>query len=399
MRIVLVSKFYSEKMGYSDFFLSMALARQGHEVHLIASEYQLQEVFYTGSYEDFLGPRKLACGTFPVANFTLHRLPLRTWFGREYLGNLRAKLREIAPDIVLSGESVKLDTFRLLWYRRKLGYVLATEDHVHLSVFPPAHGPMSLLLRLKFALFRRTAARWLNRNICHWYPIAPDSAEIMLRFFGLEPQKMIMAPLGSDCVWFHPAATAEENSARATRRAELNLGENTVLCVYTGRFSSGKNPLVLAEAIGQLRAAGHDFQGLFVGDGPQHDAIAAIAGCHIRPFVTVRELPEIYRIADIGVWPQQESTSQLDAMATALPIVISDRVEAAERHEGNGETYHQPEAASMAAALLRLADPEVRRVKGACGREKVLRTLDWNRLAAERIREFEAALAASRGGA
>lgn len=393
MRIVLLEKYYSEKMGYSNFFLCRALAARGHEVHLVSSQYQLQEAFYNGNYEEFLGPRKLETGTKSVANFTLHRLELGHFFGHEYIRRLPAKLKELKPDVVLSGEAVKLDNFIVIWTKWFLPFRLFVEDHTHLSVFPPGQGRMTFLQKARFFLFRHVSARILNRNIEKWYPIAPDSAEIMIDFFALDPAKMVLSPLVSDSEDFHPAEGADELARRAALRKELGVGDADILCVYSGRFSVAKNPLCLAEAVDELTRQGKPYKALFIGSGAeQEEAISRCRGCLIRGFVRHTELPDLYRAADIGVWPQQESTSQLDAMATALPIVISDRVQAKERFEGNGLRYHEPDPSSLAEELLRLEEEGVRKKLGSVGRERVVKELSWRYIAERREQDFSEAL-------
>ncbi len=58
MKIVIVSSFYSEGMGYSENNLPKALASLGHEVHVITSNLNVYGTSsdYPKNYESFLGP-------------------------------------------------------------------------------------------------------------------------------------------------------------------------------------------------------------------------------------------------------------------------------------------------------------------------------------------------------
>ena len=95
---------------------------------------------------------------------------------------------------------------------------------------------------------------------------------------------------------------------------------------------------MLADAIALLVAAGDPFRGLFVGGGTEAEAAALrnSPGCQVVPFVPALDLPPYYWAADIGVWPRQESTSQLDAAAAGLPIILSDRITVLERVRATG---------------------------------------------------------------
>jgi glycosyltransferase involved in cell wall biosynthesis len=113
----------------------------------------------------------------------------------------------------------------------------------------------------------------------------------------------------------------------------------------------------------------------------------------VRPFVPYRELPGYYWAGDIGVWPRQESTSQIDAAACGLPLVLSDRVQVRERVDGIGLTYREDDAADLARALLELSDPERRRALGAEAAKRMHDLYAWSKLAEARVADYRAAAA------
>jgi len=173
-------------------------------------------------------------------------------------------------------------------------------------------------------------------------------------------------------------------------RTELGFSEGEVVCIYTGRLTKDKGPLYLAQAIDRLVSRGRPVRGLFVGGGTPDDvaAIKACAGCVIHPFVVVRELPPFYWASDIGVWPMQESTSQLDAAACGLPLVLSDRIEVSERIDGNGLTYREGDADDLAAKLTLLFDRNVRQRMGEIGTAKIRNLFSWDLIAKQRLADY-----------
>ena len=64
LKIAIVSGFYSEGMGYSENCLSKALAKLGHDVHVVTSTYNVygSEPLYDADYREFLGPATTAVG-------------------------------------------------------------------------------------------------------------------------------------------------------------------------------------------------------------------------------------------------------------------------------------------------------------------------------------------------
>jgi glycosyltransferase involved in cell wall biosynthesis len=172
----------------------------------------------------------------------------------------------------------------------------------------------------------------------------------------------------------------------------LGFSERDIVCIYTGRFSEDKNPLLLAQAIARLADKGHAFKAVFVGNGPQADLVADCPGCVTHPFVPLGELADFYRSADIGVWPAQESMSMLDAAACGLPVIANDQMQAMERIEGNGVAYRLHDLNDLERALLALEDGDVRRRLGSVGARKMAGAYSWRSIAIRRLQDYEAVL-------
>ncbi len=395
LRIVLVSDWFSEPMGYIENRLPPAFARFGHEVHVVTSNAQTYFTApdYHEIYEPFLGPALVPCGTAMTEGYVLHRLPVMRIRGRIGIRGLMPELARLRADIVQVLDPISLTTYVAAVGRVRLGYRLFIANHVHTSVFPAARRGYrrSLMSRLKDDFTVWLPGRLVSSVTEKCYATSADTAEIAERFFGFERRKIVLSPLGVDTDRFHPPTEADLDG-RARLRRSLDIADDRIVCVYSGRFSAQKDPLCLARAIGELASQGAPYAGLFVGDGPQRHQILRQAGCRVVPFVPFTELGAYYRAADIGVWPRQESTSMLDASATGLPIVISDRVQAPERIEGTGLTYREDDIGDLARALSRLADPDLRRSLGRTGAERIARDHSWDSIARRRLLDYQASL-------
>ena len=83
-------------------------------------------------------------------------------------------------------------------------------------------------------------------------------------------------------------------------------------------------------------------------------------------------------MADIAVWPSQESTSQLDALGCGLPLVLGNKIKVTERIEINGLMYEEGDSSSLADALRTLQDPKIRSEMGLLSRKKAVEKFSWD---------------------
>jgi glycosyltransferase involved in cell wall biosynthesis len=396
MKIVVVSDWFAEKMGYAENFLPKALASWGAEVHVITSNVQpyFNSPFYKEIYAPYIGPGVVDCSVKQLDGYTLYRLPHGRWRGRLRIRGLLQRVRELKPQIVQTFDTYCPSTYELTLAKPLLGYKLFHESHLHASVFPPITQWPGIRKRAEWLAYAATLGRFVSLMAEKCYPISTDAADIIVQFFGFQPKKIRICSLGVDTELFAPAVRTSHLEERQQLRAELGFAPADIVCVYTGRFSGDKGPILLAQAIRHLVQEGRPVRGLFVGSGQKEelDAINACPGCVIHPFVPVRDLPKFYRAADIGVWPKQESTSQLDAAACGLPLILSDRIQVWERVEGNGLLYSEGDVGDLAKQIWKLSETALRQEMGQRGITKIRENFSWRRIAGERLQDYEAAL-------
>ena len=396
LRIVIVSNYYSAAMGYSENCLPAALARLGHDVQVVTSTlkpYGLSS-FYADVYEPFLGPPVVEPEIFEDKGIRVTRLPYFRFRDRIGLKGLTGLLRSINPDVVEVFDYPSLTALQATWAGRRSGFELFTASHVPVSVFPPAQSAkLGFPTWAKLRLLTWLPGRIVSMASHVTYAPTEDAAYVAVRFFGVQKNKIRHMSLGVDGLVFRPVEAEADRQERQRVRDELGVDPNEILCIYTGRFTDAKDPLVLSRAVETLRRSGYRLAALFIGEGQQANEIAARDGSRILPFVDYRRLGPYYRAADIGVWPREESTSMLDAAACGIPIVVSDRIRLRHTIEGNGLTYSAGDAEDLARALLDLGDEEYRGRLGAVGSERMSSEFSWDEIARRRSRDYSEALA------
>lgn len=385
MRIVYVSDWFAEVTGYAENTLPKAVAGLGHDVHLIASDVQpyYNSPSYASTYGRFLGPAVVPVGVKQLDRVTVHRLRHGHVGGRLRIRGLMRLLWRLAPHVVQTFEVAAISTYEVTAMRPFLDFRLFVESHVHASVFNAHHPGWRLMLARGLGMMVGATAE-------KCYAIGSDVADIAASEFGIPRSKIEICSLGVDTQLFRVPTLDERLAARLA----LGYRDGDIVCIYTGRFSRDKGPHLLAQAIDYLVRAGLPYRGLFIGGGTYQevDAITSCRGCDVRDFVPARSLPEYYWAADIGVWPRQESTSQLDAAAAGLPIVVSDAVHVRDRVEGNGLFYRDGDVTDLIVQLQRLGVVELRRQFSAVGALKMHEHFSWTSIARARVRDYEAAL-------
>ncbi len=399
MKVVLLTEVFPRSMGYLENFLPKYLVRLGTDVHVVTMDlppyYQMKEKEFKVTYGGFADSRDLIPGAVEtIQGFTLHVLGHRKVLGYMQMSGLRKKLVSLRPDIVQATAAIGWLPLQAALAKPLLGFKLFTGNHYHASVFPLAQKKLSPwsqgLLRCRLT---RTIPGWLVSMFTEkCYAIAPDCADVAARFFGVPKSKISVCPLGVDTELFSPISTEQHHQNRLSLRQRLGFSDSEIVCIYTGRFSEDKNPLLLAKAVAQLVSTGHPYRGLFVGNGMQAEAIQSCVGCKTHPFVPVHELGDFYRTSDIGVWPTQESLSMMDAASCGLPIVANNTMNAPERLDGNGAAYKLNDLEDLVRVLLNLRDPETRKRLGTFGSRKMAHDFSWESIARRRLRDYEAAL-------
>ena len=391
MKIIYVTRWFSEGMGYIENCLPQAMASLGHEVHLITSTAQVYYnlPFYDTVYKKYLGEAIQKPGIYKSQNVTIHRLPFIHIREHMMLKGMLFEINKIRPDVVHVFEHTAIDTYRLAILKLLLPFRFYTGNHAVHTVFPLAKNwkNESFLKKLRWRLFSKLPGKIIANLIEKCYAVTDDAGDIAVQFMGVPDDKVQVSTLGVNTDLYQPWPEDKKKLLRES----LGFGEEDIVCIYTGRFTPEKNPLIVAEAIETLSAKGHPFKGMFVGEGLQRDDIAQKSNCTVFDFIPFPELPKYYQAADIAVWPAQESTSQLDAVASGLNLILTDKIKAYSTIETDNPKEDRPKIVSrfyvhfdkedLVRQLLSLTNPEIRKKLSALGVEEIISKSSWYKIA------------------
>lgn len=156
--------------------------------------------------------------------------------------------------------------------------------------------------------------------------------------------------------------------------------------LFVGRLARQKGVDVLLEALAKIAAL--PWRLTIAGDGPERAALAEQAArlglakrVHFRGWVQREELPELYRSADVFVFPSHDEGMPnvvLEAMASGLPIVATQVPGNDELVRENGRLVPAGDPSSFAEALAPLlTDASLRRMLGERSRSLTLAHHSW----------------------
>jgi glycosyltransferase involved in cell wall biosynthesis len=252
---------------------------------------------------------------------------------------------------------------RLPWIMGGAGISLFEDD---------ARGLKKLLKKLILGtIFRRTGA-FLVRGRSH---------ELSYERYGVTPGRFFFMPMAVDNEFFS-IHSDRAKPHRATIRARYQIPSDAVLLLFAGKLLPGKRPQDILAVLARLQAVVPQLCAAFVGEGELRPFLEAemrrlgLNNAFLLGFKNLSEMPEMYAMSDVLVMPSNHEAWGLvtnEAMATGLPVVVSNRVGASMeiiRDGDNGFVYPVGDIDSLARIVRRVAeDPSLRERMGRRSRE------------------------------
>lgn len=232
-----LASYFTERMSYQDNQLSDQNARDGHEVLVVsnAAKYVDGKVVETG-YED----RCLENGV------RLVRLPFRKILNRSLSDKLRVVdglyelLEGFAPDVILSHNLAYWSVLDVIRYKKNHPEVKLYAD-THTSVYNSGRNWVSLNIQHRI-LYRFLTQRALPHLEKYFY-VGAIEREFSKENYGVPLERMEYFPLGGN-----PPEENEYLEKRAKRREELELAEDELLLLHSGKLDALKRTAELLKA-------------------------------------------------------------------------------------------------------------------------------------------------------
>jgi len=387
MKIVHVTSYFIEDFakGYQVYQLAKEHVKMNHDVHIITCNQNLNLKNYQEQAKKLTSSPNINSGSYiSDLGATIHRLPILFSFqNRNWWKGFKEILIEIKPDILIVHSVLEFQTLRLLFFINKIKCKLIIDDHTTINVI--RSGISGKIIYLIFRLFFSKRIYSIASRIIG---ISDSCITVLNKYMGLKGEKVLMIPLGTDTTIFYP-----DCQKRKALRNELNLLDNSLLIVYTGKIYDEKKVHLIIDVLNELNADQYLNIVIYI-VGTVYENYKNVLYRHVdkslnrvvlEDNVSHVKLSYIYNAADISVWPAHTTTSTLDASACGSAIICSDyKTERYRFNSGLGVKDGDYKSLKNALKLL-IDDEELRSLMGKNGFNMITNFNSWEKIAADFI--------------
>ncbi|MCF6240002.1 MAG: glycosyltransferase [Bacteroidales bacterium] len=244
---------------------------------------------------------------------------------------------QMKPDVVFV-HSMESFTSLYLLSKKKLykDFLLTCDTHTLYNQFTN-----SIFEKIYFFLYKKLVFPKINKYKIPVFYTANENKKILINQYRILDKLIYPYPIGSDSSVFFKNKEAGHNL-----RTKLKIAQNTKIILYTGKFNYPKSPHILLEAVQKIKNDLNDFKIVMIGaknneyfntffDNPNYENLPLL----ILAPVKVTELNAYYNMADIAVFPKENTLSALDCQLCGLPVIMEENITNMERLKKGGLCY------------------------------------------------------------
>lgn len=329
MKIVHIMGYFVPELGYQEYYIAKEHKKMGHDVYVIASDmlYPFSNIkkMFTDAGIKYTG-RKRKKSYSIVDGLKVHWLPHFIEYNDFILcKEVKKTLEKIKPDIVFAHESRQGLTCQAAFYKDDLGFKLVVDQHDFYHKIP---GKIKTIVRnIEYFGFRKFLIDYNFRKADKIIAVTKPTREFLIKTHKIKPKKIELIELGVDTNLYH-----YRKKEAIKLRKKLGIKEDESVLMFVGTIFRRKNLELLMESFNEIYKNCKS-RLLIVGEGDKEymNELKNLArklrlGNKIifNGFAKRKELPIYYSMADVGVWPANNSVSIIEAMACKLPIVMVD---------------------------------------------------------------------------
>lgn len=389
MKILYLVDYYQPQLGYGEYYVPRELAKLGHEVIILTTNFYYPFPNYEQTSGKILGPREHnPSDTVEEGVRVIRKKMWFEFFTRSFYGGHLSLIKEFQPDLILinkiPGYNAVITSILKPFFKYK---IVAYDAHLPSGYYDSGNVAMKNLFYFWFRFF---FAALLNKQVDKFIAVQEKTTEIIHDIYGIR-KRIVHIPIGTDIDRFH-----FDSKMRESIRKKYKIDPKDFVIIYTGKVISTKGVDILFKSFDILCKKYDHLKLMIVGNGDR----SYISVCENNldkkfhhkviwvPFQLTKDLYKFYSSADVGVWPLEESQSMNDAAACNLPFIANHTVGARARlGNNNALLYKKGDAFDLAKQIeLLVKDPKKSKQMGLNGRELMENKLSWSSIVKEYIK-------------
>ncbi|MBY8908366.1 glycosyltransferase family 4 protein [Salinicoccus roseus] len=319
MKILHWDEMFHPNFGYQINVLPKYQVEAGHEVTIMTSENIESHPTFAGlnSQHNIQEQDKLYERRYGVK---IIRLPIhgvlsgRVIYKRGYIN----KIKNHDSDIVFCHTNDTLSGIRITQNAKKIGKPIIFDNHM---LEMASNNKLRSIFRLYFKVFVTPIIKKNKYKI-----IKTQDSDYVNTQLGIPRELTPYISFGTDTSLFYP----NDNKKRELRR-EYNIEPDAFVIIYTGKLTESKGGKLLGEVLKKPFETKKNVVAIVVGNtiddyGKEVEKLFLKSYNKIIRLSTqdYQTLPNLYQMADLGIFPKQCSLSFFDMQACGLPVVAEE---------------------------------------------------------------------------
>ena len=319
---------YIDTWGYQQNLLPLYCAKSGLETIVLASN---------DTYPSFVNKEEIDAIKGKGNNYMngpVRVIRSSSWFHKnihfQKAKNLETQLEKEKPDIIFFHGSLNLSLLSCVAYKRKHPKVRLFVDN-HGDVFNVKNNPIYRLLFFKcyLSLFHKYCQKYVD---CY-FGVTNGRCDFLKDFLHINPSKVELLPIGADV----DSANEIEESCEQLRN-RYGFDENDIIIVHGGKLDPRKGTVDLINVHRQLRKDISNLRLVLFGKVVDERIPPMLSDdITVYDWLSRKQTFELFKMADLAVWPIHHTTLIEDCVASNLPYLIRKTVTT--QHLINSEFY------------------------------------------------------------
>ena len=305
---------YIDTWGYQQNLLPLYHAKLGHETVVLASN----DTYPLFVNKSVINEIKEKGNSYNNGLVRVERGP--SWF-HSSLHFQKAKglfkiLEKESPDIIFFHGSLNLSLLPCVRYRRR---------NAGISLFVDNHGdtmnvnPNKLYRFIFFKVFWSLIHTYCQRYVDKYFGVTEGRCDFLVKYFHIKTSNVQLLPIGADV-----DLAADLKKGKSEIRFKYGIAEDAIIIVHGGKLDPRKGTVDLINVYRQIKENSHQNLHLILFGALQDERIASLLDSDITllGWLSRNETFEVFKMADLAIWPVHHTTLIEDCVAVGIPYLI-----------------------------------------------------------------------------